>query len=259
MSNPLDIPTPPGYRSLVPFDKSAHRNLGVAKHAAKFATKLHAIYLTDAEIPRASLDYPVIFARDALEKIVPIALVGVEPNQNLMCDADGHWPDGMYIPAYVRRYPFFMARLATSTSDSDSGQKSLILVDESGLENNEIPLIDNAGQTSTAWLELEQLIQQYEAHQRKTSIFCEKLASLGIFEKFDADFHPTSNPGTEVNPQRINGLLRVKHQSLGKLADEVLATLVRQGQLAVIEAHLNSLSRFDRLLNLYAASASKTP
>ena len=259
LSAPVDIPTPPGYQSLVPFDKSAHRNLGVAKHASKFAAKLHAIYLTEAEIARASLDYPVVFAKDALDNIVPIALVGVAPNQNLMCDGEGHWPDGMYVPAYVRRYPFFMARLAQHSAIA-SGQQSLILVDENGLEQSEHPLIDEAGQTSTIWSEMEQLIQQYDAHQQKTSVFCEKLMSLGLFEKFDADFHPnpTGSVGSGTTPKRINGLLRIKRQLLERLSDEVLAALVREGQLTVIEAHLNSLSRFDRLLNLYAATSSKT-
>lgn len=259
LSKSLDIPTPPGYSSLVPFDKSVHRNLGIGKHALKFAKKLHAIYLTETEIARASLDYPVVFARDANEKVVPIALVGVEENQNLMCDEAGNWPDATYVPAYVRRYPFFMARLANQDKERAGESKSLILVDERGLEKSTNPLIDDTGLTSKAWVDVEQLIQQYDAHQRKTFLFCEKLAALNLFEKFDADFHPTpaSGNGDAITPKRINGLMRIKRQALDSLEDVELASMVRNGFLTVIDAHLNSLSRFDRLLNLYATAISK--
>jgi hypothetical protein len=105
---------PPGYKRLVPFDRMAHRNKSIAKHASKFAATLHAIYLTQAEIARAALDYPVVFARDNDGDIVPIALVGVETNKNLLCDSNGRWSGGYYIPAYVRRYPFFLARAKVS-------------------------------------------------------------------------------------------------------------------------------------------------
>lgn len=237
-------------------------------HAARFATKLHAIYLTDTEIARASLDYPVVFARDADEQIVPVALVGVEPNNNLICDSNGRWPDGVYVPAYVRRYPFFMARLQTQESTdpvkhATQQPRSLILVDESGLEKNKSLLISADGQTTPLWSELEQLITQLDAHQRKTTAFCQKLDALGLFEKFDADFHPKPTSTEEIgsgsfSPRRINGLLRVKRPAIEALTDQTLASLVRDGAITVIDAHLNSFNRFDRLLNLYAATSTKS-
>ena len=253
MADALDIPLPAGYAQAKPFDRQKHRGLGVAKKATAFAHQLHAIYLTTLEIPRAGLDYPVAFVRDGADQIVPVALVGVEPKKNLFCDADGQWANDFYVPAYVRRYPFFLARIR---NHEDRG---LICVDETALSPTAKALIDSNGEPTAAWTERLQLIEQLDIEGKKTGDFCAKLHTLGILETFDADFHPSMERANQraIPPVRINGLLRVSRKALGELDDTSLCDLVRQGGMQMIEAHLNSLARFDRLLNRYAVAATR--
>ena len=255
MSSRIDIPIPAGYKRAVPFDRSKHRGLGISPTASRFAAKLHAIYLTQAEIPRASLDYPVVFVSDANATLVPVALVGVEPGRNLLCTTDGEWAQDYYIPAYVRRYPFFLARLTAQAS------RGVICVDDSALDAHSEPLITSAGEMAEQWAQIQKLVEQMDAEIPRTEAFCAELQRLKLLEKFDADFHPNKVVGLStdsVAPQRrINGLMRVNRKALLALADENLLELVRAGFMQHIESHLNSLNRFDRLLNLYATTASR--
>ena len=253
MTSTVDVPNPAGYSHAVPFDRKKHRGLGVATNASRFAQKLHALFLTSIEIPRAALDYPVVFARDGAQTIVPVALMGVEPNHNLFCDKDGNWPPEYYVPAYVRRYPFFLARI------NGAEKRGLICVDEPALVPDTVPLINDNGEATQEWVERQKLIEQMDVEGQRTREFCARLDKLGLFETFDADFHPraSADESSVINPVRINGLLRVGRDALSKLSDADLAALVRTQEMQVIDAHLNSLARFDRLLNRFAATASR--
>ncbi|MEM7467609.1 MAG: SapC family protein [Pseudomonadota bacterium] len=256
MSSGPEIPAPAGYSNPVPFDRSKHRGLGIPPEAAGFASKLHAIYLTHVEIPRAALDYPVVFVREQAGDVAPVALVGVEQHKNLFCTSKGQWSTGRYVPAYVRRYPFFLARI------KDNDTNSLICVDAKALSESASPLVNERGETTEAWAPIEKLIQHMDVETKNTQTFCARLNELDLLETFDADFHPNSasmpNASELPKPQRINGLLRVSRKALERLSDENLGALVRDQSLAKIESHLNSLHRFETLLNLYAVAASKS-
>lgn len=239
----MDIPRPPGYGSAVPFDKDKHRRLGIESRRALFARHLSFIYLTTAEFPRASHDYPIAFVRDGLGVIVPVVITGLETGTNLFIDDTGVWNANHYCPAYVRRYPFFTVTL--SNAENPAGE-ALICVDEAALVRGTDNLIDASGQPTDAWQEYELLITEMDREQRVTERFCKTLDELGLFEAFDADFHPRGK-----SPVRVAGLMRVNEKQLLKMDESDQVSLLRDGHLARIYAHLLSLENFNRLLDRY--------
>ncbi len=40
---------------------------------------------------------------------MPLALLGLRNTENLFVDNEGKWKEGIYIPAFFRRYPFVLA------------------------------------------------------------------------------------------------------------------------------------------------------
>jgi hypothetical protein len=62
--------------------------------------------LTVTEFAPAALTFPVIFAGDDR---VPLAVMGLNTGENLFIGADGSIEPNVYIPAYIRRYPFVLA------------------------------------------------------------------------------------------------------------------------------------------------------
>jgi len=62
-------------------------------------------------------------------------ITGLRQNQNLYVDAQGDWQQQVYVPAGVRRFPFY----AVAADDDSNIDKTLIMVDESGLVSSDEP------------------------------------------------------------------------------------------------------------------------
>ena len=76
--------------------------------------RAHAVPLTVDEFPLVQRHYPIVFSVGGAP--VPIALMGLNEGVNVFLDDEGRPLDqNIYIPAYLRRYPFLLARLASST------------------------------------------------------------------------------------------------------------------------------------------------
>jgi hypothetical protein len=241
----MKIPLPPGYVSAAPFDREQHQRLGILPNAARFARRLNVVYLTAAEFPPASHDYPIVFAREDSGDLVPVALTALEQDSNLFINSSGAWNEKAYCPAYIRRYPFF-----TATVLRDGINQSLVCVDENGLSKSTPPLISARGEPTKHWREVEILITEVNNQQQDTLRFCEYLSELDLFEPFEVDFHPRGMP--EI---RVAGLFRISEQKLREVAAEQLQQLLYRGYLARIYAHLLSFENFNRLLSRHVEYA----
>ena len=239
--------TPPGYRELVPFDRERHRQRGIAPDAARFAILLGFIYLDAIEIVRAARSLPVVFTRDANGELVPGTQTGVEPGRNLFVDVSGDWDATAYCPAYVRRYPFYVARMP-----GNDPERHLIYVDEAGLTAAAPALLDASGQPTAAWEPIRSLLHDSTVARAQTAAFCAGLEELDVLEEFAAEFHPYT-----VEPRRLGNLLRVNEDRLRALQPAVITELLRKGWLARIFAHLSSLENYGALIDRYARSATR--
>ncbi|MFT4563242.1 MAG: hypothetical protein ACI9BW_002996 [Gammaproteobacteria bacterium] len=241
----MKIPLPPGYLSAAPFDREHHRKLGVRDGPATFASGLNVIYLSAAEFPLACHYFPIVFAREQAENLVPVALTALDPGSNLFIDALGNWDPQTYCPAYVRRYPFFSATVL-----NEGKEQSLICVDERGLSSSAPPLINAQGNPTDRFREQELLISEMIKQQQDTERFCRSLFEHDLLEPLEADFHPRGM--AEI---RVAGLFRVTEQRLRNVHSDSLQALLKQGDLAKIYAHLLSFENFNRLLNRHVKYA----
>ncbi len=74
-----------------------------------FARRLNAVPVLLNEIPRLLAHYPIVFSAGKAPTFV--ALLGARDAENLFVRADGSWLPDVYVPAYLRRYPFIMTQL----------------------------------------------------------------------------------------------------------------------------------------------------
>ncbi|MBI4693327.1 MAG: SapC family protein [Gammaproteobacteria bacterium] len=240
----MAIPAPPGYRAVAPFDKTKHRLRGIHAGAQSFAATLHSFYLTVPEFVPAARSYPIVFARDEANLPQPVVLTGLEPGVNLFVQ-EGRWVPEAYCPAYVRRYPFHTARV----TDPEGRAQSLILVEESGLDQHAAPvLLDARGEPTPAWDPLRRLIEDFDAAREQTNEFAKLIDDLGLLEPFEADINPNAAPR-----KRLTGMLRVAEVKLNELPVANLRELMTRGWLARLYAHLMSLDNFAALLDREAA------
>lgn len=249
----MDKPLPPGYRRLIALDSDRHRGVGVrTADDYRFAAQLNALYLTVTEFFQAVRHYPVAFARDAVSaEVLPLAITGLAAGQNLFVDSAGRWAAGVYVPAYVRRYPFFTVELP---EQQDEGPRAVVCVDEPALDPEAPPLFDAQGAPTEQWQRRERFINDMENARRQTREFTRSLESLELLEPFEAHAQPQGGQALQ-----LRGLLRVSETRLNALSGEELKAMMSRGELSRIYAHLISLENFALLLDRVAARGDRPP
>ena len=99
------------YEKPVLLDRQKHRKRRVRPSTSfAFARKANSLYLAGVEFAEASKEYAIVFTRSGNGRIVPVVMLGLRARENLFVDDKNHWA-GRYVPAFVRRYPFVLARL----------------------------------------------------------------------------------------------------------------------------------------------------
>src|SRR3990170_5032720 len=96
-----------------------------------------------------------------------MAITGLRDGQNLFVNKNGSWPAGVYIPAYLRRYPFYTAQM----QNEDAADGHMIFVDPAGLTDNTKPFMDSDGNTSEEWAKMEKFIREMELASLQTQRF----------------------------------------------------------------------------------------
>ena len=241
------ISPPFGYKEVVPFMKTHKVRLLAPGEVPPFVQQGNVVPISAAEFQPAARDYPVIFTADDKGRIYhPIAVLGLAPAENLFY-ADGKWAAGTYIPAYARRFPFCMTKIAVNKVEQ---KKRLICVEKSFLDDGGTAMFDDQGAPNTRWQELERLLAEYEVDIDRSREMSDILADYGLLEPFSMQ---ATFKDKDLRPLQLTGMHRVAEKKLEALNAAQLKNLVRKGIMARIYLHLLSLENFGRLIDRKAA------
>jgi hypothetical protein len=246
----MDIKPPFGYQEIVPLTRHHRVLLPDVKKLPLVFRSLTALPLSFTEFSVACRDYPIAFLGGA-GTFVAMAVLGMENQQNLYVTPDGGWDPGVYLPAYVRRYPFCMTRV---TVDGREQPERIACVEKRAINDKGEALYDAGGGPLPAWEERKKLLFEYEADLVRSDEMSRTLAGLGLLENFTMQAVPN-----EGAPLAMTGLYRVAEEKLAGLTADQLKELVQKGILSRVYAHLISLANFGRLLDRRAAQAKPAP
>lgn len=227
---------PPGYRSLEAL--SAERHGGLRLHGAGFgfAAALSAVPLAAEEFALAARWLPIVFGAQAPH--MPVALTGLAAGRNLYVEADGSWRKGAYVPAWLRRYPFFLLRTAPGSENMalciDPGAPQL------GTEAGE-PLFGPEGKPTPQLERALAFTRRVEEALLKTRAMTLGLAELGLLQPSVVQFQHHGKPF------RIDGFFAVDRPALAALPPAKLAELRDRGWLEAVYAHLLSIGSMSEL------------
>lgn len=227
------------YRNLVPVSSDMHMGLGIVQRDnLAFARDTHAVPITVDEFVMVQRHYPIVFA-DGSEG-VPLALVGLREGKNLFVDADGKWQDGTYIPAYIRRHPFMLARL-----QPDADQLSLMVDDTYDLLREDAPdkLFTEDKQPSEVTKNILGFCEQFEQAIGRTRSFLDEVGKLGLLMEGQAQIQ---NPGM-AEPATFAGFKMIDEKKLQNIRGDQARKMVQNGLMGLIYAHLFSLSQMREL------------
>lgn len=221
------------YNDLVPLNSNEHsswKSKGLAN--AKFMDGQHAIPLTIEEFIMASRHYPIIFS--AAEQPVPLVLMGMNEGVNTFMDDEGMFTKQVYVPAYIRRYPFLLAKLRP-----DTDELSLCFDPTAGAigEFDEgTPLFDDT-KPSEATQAILKFCEDFETAGAQTHGFVEELIKLDLLMDGEVSIQ---QEGVET-PFVYRGFKMVDEEKLRALRGDALRKITQNGILPLIYAHLFSL------------------
>jgi hypothetical protein len=232
------------YHQPEPLAPEMHGKLGVKRMDGPFgfARTGHAVPLTVGEFPLAALTGPIIFVG---EEKIPLAVMGLNAGENMFLQDNGTFEAGIYIPAYIRRYPFVFAH-------DEAAEKMVLCVDRKAefiVEGGDMPFF--VGNEPSDYLkQCIEFCNNFEVERQRTMNFVELLKGLDLFETKTASFTPVQPDGSTAEPQRIADYFAVSEDKLNALPVEKYIELRDNGALGQIYAHLISLMGWDRLIAL---------
>lgn len=241
---------PPMYGELLPLDREVHKNLKLdtEQPVVSRVADQNSVFLAAVEFGDACKEYPVVFVRagnagpDGKPAVAPLAVLGLRAGSNLFVDGD-KWT-GNYVPAYIRRYPFVMARLDDSTTNM------AVCYDTKWPAFNETTgeALFKDGQPSEFLLNAKSFLENFEQEAERTRLICNLLVEMELLQ--DMRFEATLPSGEKFD---VEGFLALDEKKYAELADDKVLQLHRNGLIALIEMHRLSLTNMNRLVAKYAA------
>lgn len=223
------------YKGLEPLSGQAHADFRFKPaQSATFLMKEHAIPVTVDEFGLVQRHMPIVFSTGP--EPIPLALMGLNEGVNIFLDEEGRFPQvPMYVPAYVRRYPFMLAKLtpnATELSLCFDPTSEMI----GQMEDGEAFFVD--GQPSELTKNILTFNKMFEEAGMRTANFMRELAEMDLLMDGEVSIQPE---GAE-QPFIYRGFRMVDEEKLNKLRGDQLRKMVTSGMLPLLYAHLFSLS-----------------
>jgi hypothetical protein len=224
------------YSALEPLSSNVHGKMkirGIDELPA--VAKAHAIPVTVDEFTLVARHYPIIFAIG--DNAVPLALMGLNEGVNAFMDESGKPLDpNIYIPAYIRRYPFLLARLRPETDELSLCFDPTI--GAIGDHEDGQPLFDDNGEPSETTKSILKFCEQFETAGQRTAAFAGELSKSGLL----MDGEVAIEISGAAQPFIYRGFRMVDEEKLRELSGDDLKKYSQSGFLPLIYAHLFSLS-----------------
>lgn len=233
------------YASVSPINANTHGDVSIKPVTnLGFSRGINSIPVVAAEFLSAAQDMAIVFTGDE-DAMVPVALTGVKPNENVYLDKDGKWT-GRYVPAFLRRYPFIFAR-----SDADT---MTLCLDEAytgiNRDGRGERLFDVDGNRTQYLDNMLGFVTQYQRQHIVTQAFCKRLATLGLLEA--ATLNATDADG---ETRRLVGFQVINRQKFKAIPDADLLAMFRSDELELCYLHMHSLQNLGIQLANAQASA----
>jgi hypothetical protein len=201
--------------------------------------------LVAQELPRAMNHLPIGFVRHD-DEFVPVAVLGLQPGQNLFVSPDGRWTGG-YTPAAYRSYPFRLAESADGQHvlviDADSG-----LVSDTGTDTtHRETFFDDTGNPAKAVKDILEFLSAVQADRLATQGLCRVLAKHQLIQPWPITIQ------WGAGERKVEGLYRIDEAAMNALPAEAFEDLRKTGALLMVYCQLLSMQHLPSLGRLAEA------
>lgn len=244
MSQAASSALPLFYKSLVPFSSTEHAKLTLPKGPISyaFAAGTDIIPLLVSEVPNAVRHYPIVFIKDKASSVVTVvALVGRGDGKNRFVQANGQWRSGVYVPAWVRRYPFALMAGPKGDGMLAVDTNAEVFADRRDAQ----PLVGNDGKPTETLQKIVEFQKEFLGLSQLTARIAQALVQADILEDAGMSIR---NSGSD-KPVNVQGFMVVNESKLKALKTEQIEQLFRADALGLAYAQLLSMGSFSKLMD----------
>ncbi len=224
--------------------------LSAQRHGAKalapdanysFAKETNSVPVTATELTRAMLNYPIVFT--AAEPVVPVVILGLRGSKNQFVSDDGTWQAGVYIPAYVRRYPFILM-------ESPDKQQYTLCVDEAASHFGDTgQAFFEDGEPAEVSKKALEFCSAYQGQHVQTLEFTAMLDKYGLLADNRAAITLASGEKLSMSGFRV-----VNEEKFTALPDDVYLDWRQRGWIPLVYCHLLSLGNWQSMADGLASA-----
>jgi hypothetical protein len=225
------------YKDLTPLSSSIHSGFQLKpKDSAPHLSTAHAIPITVDEFVTAQRFYPIVFSVG--DNPVPLALMGLNEGVNVFVDDEGKLRGDTYVPAYVRRYPFMLARLQPQAEELSLcfDPTSDLVGEGAGQSEGALGLFDD-GKPNDNLNNVLKFCEDFEIAAQRTNAFVKELQDAELL----IDGEVTIQPSDSEQPFVYRGFQMVSDEKFQDMRGDTLRKFNQNGALPLIMAHLFSL------------------
>lgn len=205
-----------------------------------FAAKTNSVPAIGSEFTLLCKFFPILFTDGNFPQ--PVVLLGLRDEENLFVSADGRWDTDIYVPAYIRRYPFIFM-------ENKERNEFLLCIDEASkalVKDDSNPLFKDGKPTELANHALE-FCRQFQSHNAATAEFVKALVDNDLLVENRADI-------TLTNGQKLglNGFKIIDEARFNALPAEEFLRWRERGWLHLVYCHFISTSNWAGLIDRVA-------
>jgi hypothetical protein len=202
-----------------------------------FAAGANATPLAAGEMTQACRHYPILFVDGPTPHSV--ALLGLRSGENLFVDEDGAWESGVYIPLYVRRYPFIFLE------NADKSEFSLC-IDEAapGFGQGGAGRLFDKGEPTALTRNALEFCRDFQGHLNFTAEFMKAVAAADLLIDNRADV--TLNDGRRLS---LAGFQIIDEARFNALPDDDFLRWRAKGWLHLVYCHFISTGNWGGLVD----------
>lgn len=235
-------------------DSIQHRELTLKVPVTEWSVskELNALFVAAAEFGDVCREFPIVFVKagnepDGSQAIAPVAIFGLDPDQNLYLDGN-HWR-AQYMPAVLRSYPFCIARM------DDTRFAICVDMAHDGFRAEGGQRLFAEDGTPTEMLKgMTQHLENLEMEVQRTRVIGKRLLELDLLR--DMRFDATLPDGRK---HTVDGFLTVDDKKVTELPESVVMELHRNGILGLIHLHWVSMGNMRKLADWYTERTLGAP
>jgi hypothetical protein len=219
----------------------AHAKLSLSRTPDySFAAGVNSVPLLATEMTAACRCYPILFV--AADLPLPVALLGLRTDENLLVGQDGSWVEGAYIPAYIRRYPFIFL-------ESEDKSELTLCIDEAApaLVSGGDNLFFADGKPTAMTTQALSFCQDFQSHYNATAEFARALAAADLLVDNRADI--SLKNGETLS---LSGFKVIDEARFNRLPEEEFLRWRARGWLHIVSCHFISIGSWAGLVERLA-------